>query len=140
MREILVTASAPSREAALAMMATLGIARVTDEYPGGYIVPLVQVHIGEVPGKEGRDVSLWNFWYYGETAAALMKPEPVEGWGQYDGLFEKTYLLEMIDARTGIAMQWAALSADPVPPGYETPDGCRLYSPDLIATPELVKA
>lgn len=107
-------------------------------HPGGQIFPLMQVHIGEVPHSGTR--SLWNFWYYGETAAALFKPYPEEGW--YDGadIFEKTTILDMIDLRTGMPMQWAPfLGPDGEPPGYETPNGIRLYDPSLISSSNLVK-
>lgn len=133
MSEIFVTAAAPTREAALAMMAALGVADVSSGEP----VPLVQVTIAEAPAPEGVTKSLWNFWYYGDAAQALMKPEPEGGWPPESGLFDRTILLDMIDQRTGIAPQWAALSTDVVPPGYQMPDGCRLYDPDLIATKQL---
>ena len=151
MSEIFVTAAAPTREAALAMMAALGVADVSSGEPR----PLVQVIIAEVPpiiatpavlDENGNEItpatyknrSFWNFWYHSDSAAALMKPEPEGGWQPEHGLFERTYLLEMIDQRTGIVPQWTALSGD-TPPGYEMPDGCRLYDPSLIATPALVK-
>jgi len=182
MSEIFVTAAAPTRFAALAMMAALGVAKITEprteyapgfwqwtvgegedayqehgpvlpegvtgewfeetttHYPGGEIIPLVQVTIAEAPAPEGVNKSLWNFWYYGDSAEALSKPEPEGGWQPEHGLFERTYLLELIDQRTGIAPQWVALSGDRIPPGYEMPDGCRLYDPELIASLMLVKA
>ena len=134
MTEILVNASAPDRATALAMMAALQIADVSSGEP----VPLVQVHIFEVPHDGTR--SLWNFWYYGASAEALMRPEPEGGWQPSDGLFERTAILDMVDQRTAIAMQWAAfVGTDGEPPGYETPFGVRLYDPALIASPNLVK-
>ena len=63
--EILVNASAPDKATALATMAALGIADVSSGEP----VPLVQVHIAEVPHDGTR--SLWNFWYHSESAEAL---------------------------------------------------------------------
>ena len=49
-------------------------------------------------------------------------------------------LLEMIDARAGIAMEWAAfVGTDGEPPGYEAPSGVRLYDPSLISSPNIVK-
>jgi hypothetical protein len=132
--EILVNASAPSREIALATMAALGIADVSSGEP----VPLVQVHIAEVPHDGTR--SLWNFWYHSTSAETLTKPTPEGGWPPEADLFERTYLLEMVDQRTGIAMEWAAfVGTDGEPPGYETPSGVRLYDPALIASPNLVK-
>ena len=132
--EILVNASAPSREIALATMAALGIADVSSGEP----VPLVAVHIFEVPHSGTR--SLWNFWYYGDSAQALLRPEPAEGWQPEDGLFERTAILDMVDQRTGVAMQWAAfLGPDGEPAGYETPNGVRLYDPADVASPNLVK-
>lgn len=134
MTEILVNASAPTREIALATMSALGIADVTSGEP----VPLVQVHIAEVPHEGTR--SLWNFWYHSESAEALMQPTPEGGWPPEADLFERTNLLDMIDARTGIAMEWAAfVGTDGEPPGYETPTGVRLYDPAFIASPNLVK-
>ena len=143
--EILINASAPTREAALIMMEALGIAEITKEQveddiiiPGGVIIPLVNVHIAEVPHSGSR--SLWNFWYYGDTAQAMLKPEPEEGW--YDGadIFEKTTILDVIDVRTGISMEWKPfLGPDGEPPGYETSSGIRLYDPTLISSPNLYK-
>ncbi len=132
--EILVNASAPSREIALATMAALGIADVSSGEP----VPLVQVHIAEVPHSGTR--SLWNFWYHSESAETLTKDAPPDGWPPGADLFDRTYLLEMIDQRTGIAMGWAAfVGVDGEPPGYETPSGVRLYDPSLISSPNLAK-
>lgn len=133
MTEILVTASAPDRATALATMAALGIADVSSGEP----VPLVEVIIGEVPAYTR---SLWNFWYYGSSAEALMLPEPEGGWQPEDGLFERTALLDMVDQRTGIALEWAAfVGQNGEPPGYETPNGVRLYDPGLIASADLKK-
>jgi hypothetical protein len=134
MTEILVNASAPNRAIALATMAALGIADVSSGEP----VPLVHVHIAEVPHSGTR--SLWNFWYHSSSADTLTKPTPEGGWPPEADLFERTNLLDMIDARTGIAMEWAAfVGTDGEPPGYETPTGVRLYDPALIASPNLVK-
>ena len=135
MTSILVTASAPNRDAALAMMAALGIAEVVD----GQLTPLVNVTIGEVTTSSGAR-SLWNFWYYGASAEALMRPEPDGGWQPEHDLFERTHLLDLVDARTDIAMEWSSfVGKDGEPPGYETPSGVRLYDPSLIASPNLVK-
>ena len=69
-----------------------------------------------------------------------MKEAPEGGWPPEADLFERTNLLDMIDARTGIAMEWAAfVGTDGEPPGYETPTGVRLYDPALIASHNLVK-
>lgn len=115
-------------------MAALGIADVSSGEP----VPLVQVPIAEVPHDGTR--SLWNFWYHSASAETLSKPTPEGGWPPEADLFERTYLLEMVDQRTGIAMEWAAfVGTDGEPPGYETPTGVRLYDPALIASPNLVK-
>lgn len=134
MTEILVNASAPDRVTALVTMTALGIADVSSGEP----VPLVNVHIAEVPHAGTR--SLWNFWYHGASAEALLKPEPEGGWPPEADLFDRTHLLDMIDQRTGIAMEWAAfVGVDGEPPGYETPSGVRLYDPALIASPNLVK-
>jgi hypothetical protein len=133
MTEILVTAAAPDRATALATMAALGIADVSSGEP----VPLVEVIIGEVPAYTR---SLWNFWYYGSSAEALTLPEPEGGWQPEDGLFERTALLDMVDQRTGIALEWAAfVGQNGEPPGYETPNGVRLYDPGLIASADLKK-
>lgn len=129
--EILVNASAPNRATAIATMVALGIA---DEN----LTPLVQVHIFEVPIEGSR--SLWNLWYYGDSAQALMKPEPEGGWLPEHDLFDRTYILEMVDSRTGIAMEWTPIIGEAgEPPGFETPTGVRLYDPAIVATPSLVK-
>lgn len=135
MSEIFIPAAAPTRAQALAMMAALGIAEIVDGEPRA----IVSVIIAEVPPIAGLDWSHWNFWYHGESADALSLPEPKGGWTDADGLFERTNLLDKIDALTGIKMHWVAINGDPIPPGYQTPDGCRLYDPRMIATPSLVK-
>lgn len=143
--EILVNASAPDRATALAMMAALQIADVSSGEP----VPLVSVQIYEVPeltklDENGEPLppgtrSKWNFLYYGESAEALLKPGT--SWRYPDhGLFENTAILDMVDSRTGIAMEWAPfLGPDGEPEGYEAPNGVRLYDPADVATPNLVK-
>lgn len=150
--EILIPAAAPTRAQALAMMAALGIAEIVDGEPRA----IVSVIIAEVPAildtpavlDDGGNVvtpatylpqSHWNFWYHGESAEALSLPEPDGGWTDAYGLFERTNILDKIDALTGIKMHWVAINGDPIPPGYQTPDGCRLYDPRMIATPSLVK-
>lgn len=137
MTTILVTASAPDRATALGVMAALGIAEITED---GQFTPIVDVQIAEVPGDEGATRSLWNFWYYGGSAEALMKPAPEGGWQPEHDLFDRTYLLEMVDARTGVAMEWdMTVGADGEPPGPETPNGVRLYDPAHISSASLFK-
>lgn len=134
MTQILVTASAPDRVTALVTMAALGIADVSSGSP----LPLVEVIIGEVSHDGAR--SLWNFWYYGDSAENLLKSAPEGGWLPEHDLFDRTYILEMVDGRTGIAMEWAPIvGVDGEPPGFETPNGVRLYDPSLIASPNLEK-
>jgi hypothetical protein len=61
------------------------------------------------------------------------------GWTEADGLFEKTTILDLIDARTGQAPQWYALESIPQPPGYQMAGGAvRLYDPALISSQSCV--
>jgi hypothetical protein len=93
-----------------------------------------------------------NIRYYGQTALNLLREEPYEivegpmgperrhiGWTEADGLFEKTTILDLIDARTGQAPQWYALESIPQPPGYQMAGGAvRLYDPALISSQSCV--
>lgn len=148
-----VCAHAPSKEVARAFMAAAGIAEERD----GVLVPLVDAWIDEIGpitktpatfdelGNELTPavvVSGWhvNVRYYGAAAEAL-----TQGLEQFDSdgierdLFERTRILDLIDARTGSPMSWSQNVA-PFPPGYANSDGVRVYSPDLIATPSRVWA
>jgi hypothetical protein len=95
-----------------------------------------------------------NIRYYGQTALNLLAEEPYEivetemgpqrrhlGWTEADGLFERTLILDLIDARTGQAPQWYALAEIPQPPGYQMAGGAvRLYDPALISSQSSVFA
>jgi hypothetical protein len=95
-----------------------------------------------------------NIRYYGQTALNLLAEEPYEivegpmgpqrrylGWTEADGLFERTTILDLIDARTGQAPQWYALAEFPQPPGYLRLGGnVRLYDPQMISSQSCVFA
>jgi hypothetical protein len=141
MDRIQVTAWAASREIGVAALKALGIADTDAE---GNLVPLVQAHIH--PFRKSEDIAIegvpgWhvNVLYYGQTALNLLAEPPAEGWTEADGLFEKTTILDLIDARTGQSPQWYALEDVPHPPGYQMAGGAvRLYDPALISSQSCV--
>ena len=132
-----VTAWAPTRAAAEAFMSAVGI---TDA-DGAPLVDVQIDHIGDIeqtPGtydENGAEITRpvmvgghhVNVRYYGDSARALTEGMPTEG-----DLFERTRILDMVDARTGIQLQWE-ITRHPVPPGYEF-NGIRLFDPALIGS------
>jgi hypothetical protein len=131
------------RATGIATLQALGIADVD---ANGDIIPLVSAHIH--PARAAEDIAIpgapgWhvNIRYYGQTALNLLAEVPEGGWTEADGLFERTVILAMIDARTGQAPQWYALESIPQPPGYEMAGGAvRLYDPALISSQNCVFA
>jgi len=87
-------------------------------------------HIGPIDDTDGHHV---NVRYYGDSAQALIEglPQMDENGSQLD-LFERTHILDMVDARTGIQFQWD-ITRQPIPPGYEY-NGIRLFDPSLIGS------
>jgi hypothetical protein len=152
-----VTAWASDRTTGIATLQALGIADVD---ANGDIYPLVSAHIH--PARASEDIAIvktpavydgmtlvtpaeivpgWhvNIRYYGQTALNLLAEVPEGGWTEADGLFERTTILDMIDARTGQAPQWYALESIPQPPGYQMAGGAvRLYDPALISSQSCV--
>jgi hypothetical protein len=139
-----VTCWAVNRATGIATLQALGIADVDAET--GDIIPLVSAHIH--PARASEDIAIegvggWhvNIRYFGQTALNLLAEVPEGGWGPEHGLFERTNILAMIDARTGQAPQWYALESIPQPPGYEMAGGAvRLYDPALISSQNCVYA
>jgi hypothetical protein len=151
-----VTCWAINRATGIATLQALGIADVAEN---GDIIPLVSAHIhpsraaediaivrpavydGEMLVTPAETISGWhvNIRYYGQTALNLLAEVPEGGWTEADGLFERTTILDMIDARTGQAPQWYALESIPQPPGYQMAGGAvRLYDPALISSQSCV--
>jgi hypothetical protein len=152
-----VTAWASDRTTGIATLQALGIADVD---ANGDIYPLVSAHIH--PARASEDIAIvktpavydgmtlvtpaeivpgWhvNIRYYGQTALNLLAEVPEGGWTEADGLFERTTILDLIDARTGQAPQWYALEEIPQPPGYQMAGGAvRLYDPALISSQSCV--
>jgi hypothetical protein len=159
MTHIDVTCWSINRATGIATLQALGIADVD---ANGDIYPLVSAHIHpfraseqvtciKVPAVYENGVLVtpaeivpgWhvNIRYYGATALNLLAEEPVDGWTEADGLFEKTTILDLIDARTGQAPVWYALAEIPQPPGYQMAGGAvRLYDPALISSQSSVWA
>jgi hypothetical protein len=114
------------------------------------------VYDGETLVTPAETIPGWhvNIRYYGATALNLLREEPYEivegpmgptrrylGWTEADGLFERTNILDLIDARTGQAPVWYALEEIPQPPGYQMAGGAvRLYDPALISSQSCVFA
>jgi hypothetical protein len=136
-----VTCWAVNRATGIATLQALGIADVDEN---GDIYPLVSAHIH--PFRASEDIAIpgvggWhvNIRYYGQTALNLLAEVPAEGWSEADGLFERTTILDLIDARTGQAPVWYALESIPQPPGYQMAGGAvRLYDPALISSQSCV--
>jgi hypothetical protein len=159
MTHVDVTCWAQDRATGIATLQALGIADVDEN---GDIVPLVQAHIHPFRASEqvtciktpavydgmtlvtpAEIVPGWhvNIRYYGATALNLLAEVPEGGWTEADGIFEKTTILDLIDARTGQAPQWYALEEIPQPPGYQMAGGAvRLYDPALISSQSCVFA
>jgi hypothetical protein len=159
MTHIDVTCWAVNRATGIATLRALGIADVD---ANGDIYPLVSAHIH--PARASEDIAIvktpavydgmtlvtpaeivpgWhvNIRYYGQTALNLLAEVPEGGWTAADGIFEKTTILDLIDARTGQAPQWYALESIPQPPGYQMAGGAvRLYDPALISSQSCVFA
>jgi hypothetical protein len=141
MSHIDVTCWSINRATGIATLQALGIADVNE---AGDIIPLVSAHIH--PSRAAEDIAIpgvggWhvNIRYYGQTALNLLAEVPEGGWTEADGLFERTTILDMIDARTGQAPQWYALESIPQPPGYQMAGGAvRLYDPALISSQSCV--
>lgn len=104
-----------------------------------YLKPLIDVQIDEmpdgIPGQydaEGNEIKPpvtdyhVNVRYYGASEAAL-----TEGLPQTGGLFERTHILAMVQARTGEALTYNPNSK---PPRWEHSSGAALFDPSLIAT------
>jgi hypothetical protein len=143
MSHIDCTCWAVNRATGVATLQALGIADVDE---AGDIIPLVSAHIH--PSRASEDIAIegvggWhvNIRYYGQTALNLLAEVPEGGWTPADGLFERTNILDMIDARTGQVPVWYALESIPQPPGYEMAGGAvRLYDPALISSQNCVFA
>jgi hypothetical protein len=141
MSHIDVTCWSINRATGIATLQALGIADVNE---AGDIIPLVSAHIH--PSRAAEDIAIpgvggWhvNIRYYGQTALNLLAEVPEGGWTEVDGLFERTTILDLIDARTGQAPQWYALESIPQPPGYQMAGGAvRLYDPALISSQSCV--
>jgi hypothetical protein len=141
MSHIDVTCWSINRATGIATLQALGIADVNE---AGDIIPLVSAHIH--PSRAAEDLAIpvvagWhvNISYYGQTALNLLAEVPEGGWTEVDGLFERTTILDLIDARTGQAPQWYALESIPQPPGYQMAGGAvRLYDPALISSQSCV--
>jgi hypothetical protein len=138
-----VTCWAQDRATGIATLQALGIADVD---ANGDIYPLVSAHIH--PARAAEDIAIpeapgWhvNIRYYGQTALNLLAEVPEGGWGPEHGLFERTVILDLIDARTGQVPEWYALEEIPQPPGYQMAGGAvRLYDPALISSQSCVFA
>jgi hypothetical protein len=136
-----VTCWSINRATGIATLQALGIADVDEN---GDIIPLVSAHIH--PSRAAEDIAIpgvggWhvNIRCYGQTALNLLAEVPEGGWTEADGLFERTTILDLIDARTGQAPQWYALEEIPQPPGYQMAGGAvRLYDPALISSQSCV--
>ena len=131
-----ITAYAPTRESAIAFLTACNIAKAD---ANGVIIPIADVHIH--PFRPNEEISIpnvpgwhWNMRFYGQSEITLRKPEPEGGWLPEHDVFDRTYIRELVQGRTGKIPGWVASADDPVPPGYQNSDSVRLYDPALIAT------
>lgn len=138
--EIECTAWAPTREEAAAFLKSVGVAELDPET--NELRPIAEVHIHpfrptetlSVVDSEGNEVSGWHFnlRFYGSSAETLTKVPPKEGWPPEADLFDRTYILELVEGRTGKIPGWVASAEDPVPPGYAV-EKVRCFDPALVA-------
>ena len=152
MSDIHVTCWALSKAHAEAILTGLGIIEVQD----GVWQPLVDAAIApcsvpyltgnmitdefgnERPEEALRDGFHFDIIYRGQTALNLLRPLPLDAdgnpvpWPESADLFDKTLILEMVEARTGVAPSWVVTNP-PVPPGYEA-GGVRVFDPALISS------
>lgn len=132
---------APTREEAAAFLESVAVAELDPETQG--LRPIAEVHIHpfrptetlSVVDSEGNIIPGWHFnlRFYGSSAEILSKSEPEGGWPDDADIFDKTYILELVEGRTGEIPGWVASAEDPVPPGYVA-GSCRAFDPNLIAT------
>ena len=101
--------------------------QVQDEF--GNLVDETEI----VPGHH------FNIWFYGDSLETLTKPEPEGGWLPEHDLFDRYYILELVEGRTGQIPGWQADANDPVPPGYAV-GTVRAFDPALISSPSNVRA
>ena len=152
-----ITAHAVSREAAIAFLQAVNIARLADPTKGeseGWIISIAEVLIHPFRPNEAITIIKtpavmdgmkvvtpaeivpgfhFNMRFYGTSEATLRKPEPPGGWLPEHDLFDRTYINELVAGRTGMIPNWTASAEDPIPPGYEAGQ-CRAFDPSLIAT------
>ena len=149
-----VTCWAVSKAHAEAMLSGLGIIEVQPDGSWSTLVradikPAVSVPYAtgqmitdafgnEVPEMAQRDGFHFDIIYRGETVLNLLRPLPLDAdgnpvpWPESADLFDKTLILEMVEARTGVAPEWVQTNP-PVPPGYEA-GGVRVFDPALISS------
>lgn len=148
-----VTAWAPTREAAIAFLEAISVATVDE---AGHIQPIADVLIHPARPEEtlavmdvdGNLIPGWHFnlRFYDPPNRPGSYTTLTAGLPQTDadgaalGLFERSRILDLVQARVGTAPNWIALSDDPIPPGYRVDDplspydDVRAYDPALIAT------
>jgi len=144
-----ITAHAPTREAAISFLQAVNIATVDE---AGNIIPIAEVQITGLDGEwsviktpavmDGMTVVTpavmvpgvhWNMRFYGTSEATLRKPEPEGGWQPEHDLFDRTYINELVQGRTGMIPAWKASAEDVIPPGYEA-GSCRAFDPAIISS------
>lgn len=136
-----VTCWAPTREEAAAFLKSVGVAELDPETQE--LRQIAEVHIHpfrptetlSVVDSEGNIVPGWHFnlRFYGSSAETLSKPVPEGGWPDDADIFTKTYILELVEGRTGEIPGWVASAEDQVPPGYAV-NQVRCFDPGLIGS------
>lgn len=141
-----VTAWAPTRDAAVAFLEAISVARL--DAGTGDIVSIANVHIHPFRANETIAIEAtpavldaqgnvitpavlvdgfhFNLRFYGGSEQTLTAGLPQTG-----GLFERTRILQLVQTRTGEVPVWQA-TKPPIPPGYETPEGVRAFDPATI--------
>lgn len=126
---------AGSAAEAAAFLEAVGIARAGED---GTFAPIADVWItpptihetmpvGDVPGWH------FNLVFHRDSAATLSKPAPEGGWLPEHDICDRTYILELVEGRTGAIPGWLANPDDPVPPGYAV-GTVRAFDPQLVST------
>lgn len=136
-----LTTWAVSRSAMSSFLAAAGIADTdgeTDEFIPTADVhihpfrPVEEIHVADVDGNTVLGFHA-NLLFYGASAAELIDGRPQrDSGGVLLPFWDRTVTLDIVAARIGARPVFRTTRA-PVPAGYETASGVRMYDPGLIS-------
>jgi hypothetical protein len=149
-----VTCWAPDRATACSFLKAVGIAELDPSGQTHDLRPIADVLIH--PFREAESLTVvkvpavmdgmtvvtpaviapgfhFNLRFHSASADTLRAGLPQVGSdGKLLGLFERTHILDLVDARTGHAPAWVAIPGDPIAPGYQSADGVRAFDPATL--------